>query len=245
VGSTSSPDFPAVRSFQGDLRGRSCGPPPGEPCRQAFLTTLSPDGRTASYSTFLGGKEHDDGYGVAVDGRRRAYVTGSTQSPDFPTRRATQSKLDNRACTSEQPLELCDDGFVTQLAAGGRALGYSTYLGGGAEDQGLALDVSPGGEALVAGRTDSVDFFVSPGAAQSTFGGYIDGFATRLRPDGSPVWSTFLGGSEADRATGIAFGAYGSVHIAGRTLSPDLPTVRPFQKSLQGSDYDAFLSVVK
>lgn len=245
AGSTGSPDFPRVRAFQNGMRGEACGPPPGEPCRQAFLTKLNPNGATAAYSTYLGGRQHDDAYGVAVDRQRRAHVTGATQSAVFPTRNAIQPSLNNRACISEQPEELCDDGFVTKFTANGRALEYSTYLGGRAEDQGLAIDVTRTGRALVAGRTDSRDFFTSANAAQRTFGGYIDGFALQLRPGGTPVWSTFLGGSDADRATGIATDRDGDAHLAGRTLSPDFPTRRPFQPNLKDEDYDAWVGIIR
>ena len=241
VGSTGSPDFPTVRAFQRGMGGEACGPPPGEPCRQAFLTKLTPRGGAAVFSTYLGGTEHDDAYGVALDGRGRAHVTGSTQSSDFPTRRALQGALRNGACFSEQPLELCDDGFVTKFTRSGGGVVYSTYLGGRAEDQGLAVDVTVQGQALVGGRTDSSNFPVTAGAAQSTFGGYIDGFATKLRGDGTAAWSTFLGGTDADRATGVAADRGGAAHVVGRTLSPDFPTVRPFQPALKDDDYDAFV----
>ena len=245
AGSTGSTDFPRVRAFESTTRGRHCGPPPGEPCRQAFLTKLSPNGTTAVYSTYLGGKEHDDAYGVAVDEHRQAHVTGSTQSPDFPTRNAFEPALDNHACTSDLPEELCDDGFVTKFNRSGQELVYSTYLAGRAEDQGLSIDVTRKGQALVGGRTDSMDFPVTTGAAQPKFGGYIDGFAMKLRPGGSPIWSSFLGGKDADRVTGISADRSGAAHTTGRTLSPNFPTVRPFQPTLKDQDYDAFLSVIK
>src|SRR5215213_9414001 len=245
VGSTASPDFPLVRAFQNGFGGKACGPPPGEVCRQAFLTKLTPAGGSASYSTLLGGREHDDGYSVAVDGSGRPYVTGSTQSSDFPTKAALQAKLNNRACFSEQPLELCDDGFLTAFQASGQAPRYSTYLGGRAEDQGLNVDASPTGEVLVAGRTDSTDFHVTANAAQRRFGGYIDGFAMKIQPSGKLSWSTFLCGADADRATGISFGLAGSAHVSGRTKSHNFPTVRPVQPRLKDDDYDAFLSVIK
>ena len=121
VGSTGSSDRPTVKPFQATMRGKRCGPPPGEPCRQAFLTRLRPNGGSASYSTYLGGREHDDAYSVAVDRNRQAHVTGSTQSCDLPTQKAFQTTLDNRGCTSEQPTKLCDDGFVTKFRANGTA----------------------------------------------------------------------------------------------------------------------------
>jgi hypothetical protein len=245
TGSTGSTDFPRARAFQNSMRGRHCGPPPGVPCRQAFLSKLAPTGKSLVYSTYLGGMEHDDAYGVAVDKSKQAHVTGSTQSPDFPTRNAFQRRLDNHACTSEIPEELCDDGFVTKFQANGQELEYSTYLSGRAEDQGLVIDVTRNGEALVGGRTDSTDFPVTAGAAQPRFGGYIDGFALKLRKTGTPAWSTFLGGKDADRATGISADRKGSAHVSGRTLSPDFPTRRPFQPALKDKDYDAFISVIK
>jgi len=245
TGSTGSTDFPRVRAFQSTMRGKHCGPPPGEPCRQAFLTKLDPDGETVSYSTYLGGKEHDDAYGVAVDEGGRAHVTGSTQSPDFPTRNAFEPTLDNHACTSDLPEELCDDGFVTKFDSSGQELLYSTYLPGRAEDQGLTIDVTKKDQALVGGRTDSRDFPVTTGAAQPRFGGYIDGFAMKLRTDGFPEWSSFLGGKDADRVTGISADRSAAAHITGRTLSKDFPTVRAFQPDLKDNDYDAFLSVIR
>ena len=245
TGSTSSSDFPKVRAFQNGLRGRHCGPPPGEPCRQAFLTKLAPDGSSAAYSTLLGGQDDDDGYAVAVDRRDRAHVTGSTKSADFPTRRAIQATLNDRACTSPQPLEACDDAFVTTFAASGRRLRASTYLGGRAEDQGLSIDVTPGGQALVGGRTDSTDFVTTADASQRTLGGYIDGFAIKLRRSGSRAWSTFVGGSDADRVTGIAVDRTGAAHVVGRTLSPDFPTVQPFQPALEDEDYDASVGIIR
>jgi hypothetical protein len=244
TGSTNSANFPTARAFQNTLRGRACGPPPGEPCRQAFLTKLTPRGSTAAYSTYLGGREHDDGFGVAVDARGRAHVTGSTQSSDFPTRRPILRRLDNSACTSEQPEELCDDGFVTKFTRSGRALAYSTYLGGRAEDQGLSIALDPAGRALVGGRTDSTDF-PTRNAAQPGFGGYIDGFATKFRRTGRLAWSSFLGGTDADRTTGITADRDGDAHIVGRTLSPDFPTVKPVQPKLKDDDYDAFASIIK
>lgn len=244
AGSTGSSDFPKVRAFQTTTRGKRCGPPPGVPCRQAFLTKLNPSGSAAVYSTYLGGREHDDAFGVTVDARRRAHVVGSTQSPDFPTRRAVQRRLDNQACTSNLPEELCDDGFVTKFGRKGQALRYSTYLGGRAEDQALSIDLTKTGAALVGGRTDSTDFPTRNGA-QPKFGGYIDGSVTKLSRTGRLIWSTFLGGIDADRATGISADSDGAAHVVGRTLSKDFPTVRPIQRSLKDDDYDTFVSIIR
>ncbi|MBJ7453102.1 MAG: SBBP repeat-containing protein, partial [Blastococcus sp.] len=189
AGTTRSPDFPVVGGVQGGLNGTACGPPPGAPCLDAFVTALAPDGSAAEYSTYLGGTQNETAGGVAVDSTGRAVVTGYTQSPDFPTARPVQGTLSNTSCTREQPEELCDDGFVTRLSPDGGSLDFSTFLGGTAEDQGLGVAVDDAGNIAVAGRTDSRDFPIRD-AVQPAFGGYIDGFVTLLAAaDGALVWS--------------------------------------------------------
>jgi hypothetical protein len=243
AGTTRSPDFPVAGGVQQGLAGTACGPPPGTPCLDTFVTALSPEGSAAEYSTYLGGTENETAGGIAVDSTGRAVVTGSTQSPDFPTARPAQPALDNASCTSEQPEELCDDGFVTRLAPDGGSLDFSTFLGGTAEDQGLGVAVDDAGNVAVAGRTDSGNFPTRE-PVQPALGGYIDGFVTLLgAADGALVWSTFLGGSDADRANAVAIGT-GTVSAVGRTLSPDFPTAAPIQPQLRDDDYDAFLATL-
>ncbi len=245
TGSTRSPNFPTTRSaLQPVLKGRACGPPPGEPCLDAFVTKLAVGGDRIVYSTYLGGAKNDRGIGIAVDAAGNALVTGSTQSADFPTLRAVQARLDNRSCTSDQPQEQCDDAFVTKIGGTGNVLVYSTYLGGQAEDQGLAVVVDTAGNAYVAGRTDSRNFPIRT-VVQPRFGGYIDGFVTKLAADGALQWSTFLGGSKADRSRSVAVDAAGGVYLTGRTLSADFPTKQPVQSTLGGDDYDAFVTKLR
>jgi Beta-propeller repeat len=244
TGTTRSPDFPVQRPLQGQIAGEACGPPPGSPCTDVFVTALAPDGSSATYSTYLGGTEPDAAGGIAVDGRGRAVLTGATQSADFPTARPLQAALANESCTSDTPEELCDDGFVTRLSPSGRRLSFSTYLGGAAEDQGLGVAVDDAGHVYVAGRTDSRDFPVR-GPVQPSLGGGIDGFAAALTArNGRLAWSTFLGGTEADRANAVTVGAEGAVSVTGRTLSPDFPTEDPIQAELRDDDYDAFLTTL-
>lgn len=240
TGTTRSADFlVAGRAVQRRINGVACGPPPGAPCLDAFVTKVT-DRRTA-FSTYLGGVRDERSNGIAVDRAGRAVITGSTRSPDLPLRQPLQGALDNASCTEQLPEEQCDDAFVTQLTADGGGLVFSTYLGGQAEDQGLAVTVSPAGDVHVAGRTDSRDFPVLR-ASQPAFGGYIDGFATKLAArTGALLSSTFVGGSKADRVTGVDTRGTG-VALTGRTLSSDFPTAVPFQPAMaKDDDYDAFL----
>src|SRR5207249_3517761 len=122
TGQTGSLDFPIVNGFQSGLNG---GVPGGT---DAFVSKLAPDGKTLLYSTYLGGSGGDVGNGIAVDSAGDAYVTGDTDSNDFPTLNAIQT-----ARAGGQA-----DAFVAKLAPGGSTLVYSTYLGGGANDHAAA-----------------------------------------------------------------------------------------------------------
>jgi hypothetical protein len=233
-GTTRSPDFPTRSALQPEIKGQECGPPPGFPCTDVYLTKLSEDGSAIEFSTYLGGKENDRSGGVAVDAKGRSYLTGSTQSPDFPTESPVQGEIDNRSCTTEAPLELCDDAFVTGLSADGQLLKFSTFLGGGAEDQGLGVAVGADGVVHVVGSTDSRRFRVEK-PVQATLAGRIDGFVARYAPGGgSLVFSTFLGGRKDERLNGIAVAKDGTSVVAGRTTSPGFPTAGPFQAALAG-----------
>ena len=245
TGTTRSSDFPVTRgALRRSINGRACGPPPGAPCLDAFVTKISASAFRLDYSTYVGGTRDERSSGIAVNRSGQAVITGSTRSPDLRLAKAIQSDLDNAACTTDLPEEQCDDGFVAQLTRDGRSLVFSTYLGGRAEDQGLAVTVDPAGNVHVVGRTDSRDFPTKE-AAQPEFGGYIDGFATEFAAGtGALVRSTFLGGSEADRATGVDTSTSRTVHVTGRTLSPDFPTAAAFQDALRADDYDAFLTTL-
>jgi len=176
------------------------------------------------YSTYLGGNGQDVGFGIAVDSSGNAYVTGQTFSNNFPiTPGAFQ--------TSPGPLGNGGSVFVTKLNPMGSALIYSTYLGGFGFQEGLGIAVDAAGNAYVAGRTNSLNFPTTPGAFQPNFGGcpeltcFENAFVTKLNPTGSAlVYSTYLGGTKNDEATGIALDAAGNAYVTGRTDSSDFPT---------------------
>ena len=107
------------------------------------------------------GASDDEGLGIAVDGEGRAYVTGSTESADYPT---TPGAFDSTFNGS-------DDAFVTKLNASGSALAYSTFLGGTSFEAGRGHRGGRKGRAYVTGRTVSADFPTTPGAFDTTFNG--------------------------------------------------------------------------
>jgi hypothetical protein len=250
AGRTASEDFPVRRAQQGAIAGRQCQALPrhdtGEPCHDAFVAKLGPSGALV-YSTYLGGRENEEAVGLAVDRQGRAYVTGNTDSTDFPTQRPLQRQFRSRRCASTVPCPL--DAFVTKLSANGRRLVYSTYLGGIKGDAAGGIAVDRRGAAYVTGVTRSADF-PTRRARQGALRGRACGpppatacpdvFVTKLRPDGRAiVFSTYLGGRKAESSAGIAVDARGRVFVAGSTQSPDFPTVRPVQAAIGNSSCSA------
>jgi hypothetical protein len=242
TGNTDSTDFPVRRAMQRAVRGRLCGPPPNVPCEDAFVAKLAPRGRSLRWSTYLGGAKPERGTAIAVDRRGRAYVSGTTQSTDFPTARPVQAAIGNSSCSAEAPpKEACDDGFVTALSRNGRRLRFSTYLGGNAEDQALAIGVDPTGSVYTAGSTDSRTF-PTANPLQGSLAAGIDGFVTKLNPGGRSIaYSTYLGGAESERVNSLAIAPTGGIIATGRTDSPDFPVAAAQQGTLAG-DIDAFVT---
>ena len=172
-----------------------------------------------SYSTYLGGSSGEDGYGIAVDGAGNAYVTGDTNSTNFPTSNPFQRR---NAGVS--------DVFVTKLNAAGTALVYSTYLGGSSSDRGEGIAVNSSGEAYVTGFTRSTNFPTKNAFQTSISSGLWDSFVTKLNATGSALlYSTFLGGSGVDQAHAIALDGTGNAYVTGDTASANFPTANALQ----------------
>ena len=182
---------------------------------------------TLSYSTYIGGSALDDVTSIAVDGNGRAYVTGLTDSTDFPVKNALQSQLNGPAGSA--------DTFVSKFWATGGGLIYSTYFGGSDTDEGLGIGVDSSGNAYLVGFTASSDFPTTSGAFQTALRGGSDAFVTKLSPSGCClVYSTYLGGSGGDSANGMALDSNHRVYVTGGTGSVDFPLVNPAQAAMKG-----------
>ena len=223
TGFTISSNFPTHNPYQGGYGGGST---------DAFVTKSSSDGKTLVYSTYLGGNGRDGGNGIAVDSSDNAYVTGYTDSSDFPTHNPYQGGYGGGY----------SEAFVTKFSSDGKTLIYSTYLGGNGDDGGNGIVADNSGSAYVTGYTGSSDFPTHNPYQGSYSGGYSEAFVTKLSSNGSTlIYSTYLGGSSNDGGNDIAIDNSGNVYVTGETDSSNFPTQNPYQDSLDGSR-DAFVA---
>jgi photosystem II stability/assembly factor-like uncharacterized protein len=228
TGTTSSIDFPTTPgAVQTGLAGGWNS--------DAFVVRLTGDG-SLSFSTCLGGSGEqtfaaaDYGYGIALDSSGNAYVTGRTDSIDFPT---TPGAF-------QQTHKTLPDAFVAKVNATGTTLLYSTYLGGGNADEGIGIATDFAGNAYVTGYTSSADFPVTAGALQTQLGSdsrvalpMSDAFIAKLNAGGSSlVYSTYLGGFRLEIGNAIAVDSEGTAYVVGATQSPNFPTTEGSAKHL-------------
>jgi len=223
TGSTTSSNFPAVKAYQGVEPGPYSG----------FLSKISADGSSLSYSTYLGGSGFDQPASVAVDTLGEAYVAGTTSSQNFPVANAYQT-----TALANQGGLFGNYGFATKFAADGSSLIYSTYLAGNsnvAQNCGtpclpipytavsaLALDAN--GNAYLAGTTNTYNFPTTSGAyltSNSTQQDATVGFVSKLANSGSLDYSTYFYPSSGSPIGigAIAVDGSGSAYIAGTASS--------------------------
>ena len=211
AGGTGSADFPKSKPFQGSLSGQS----------DAFVTVLNAQGSEFIYSTYIGGSGNDRAMGIALDAAANIYVTGVTDSGDFPL----STPIDSN------PAHL----FALKLNAAGSALHYSTYFGGTGTDVATGIAVDSTGSAYIVGTTNSQDFTISS-AFQPRLAGSRDAFVTKINSGGTAFsYSTYLGGSGDEAGNGIAGNASGNAYVIGTTFSQDFPQIRTIS-NFTGSD---------
>jgi hypothetical protein len=233
AGATDSTNFPITPgAFQTTFGGAGCGSLYPYKCTDAFVTKLNATGSVMVYSSYLGGNFHDYGSGIAVDSSSDAYVTGETESTNFPTTHAAFQTLYGGGGT------FFGDGFISKVNAAGSTLIYSTYLGGGSDDAGFGIALDGSGNACVTGSTDSANFPITPGAFQTTG---LGAFVSKLNASGSALlYSTYLGTGAGGRS--ITLDTLGNAYVTGFTDSPDFPiTPSALQKTFAGS-LNAFVS---
>jgi hypothetical protein len=200
---------------------------------------------TLAYVTYLGGSMGDFPSAIAVDAAGSAYITGGTESIDFPVSTGAY----NAALSTGNSAA-----FITKLNPAGTAIVYSTYLGGAANDSGAtgtAIAVDNSGKAYVAGTTYANDFPVTSAAFETTPGDNVGlfgaSFVAKLNSTGTAlVYSTYLGGSLPDLADTIAVDSLGDAFVAGQAESPDFPitpgVAQPVIGGPPGASANAFVT---
>lgn len=224
TGYTQSTNFPASNASIGG--------------KDAFVTKLSPDGKSLVYSVYFGGTGDDIARGIALDAQGDAFIVGGTTSFDLPVLNGFQS------AHGGSPTAPNSDAFIAELGPGGTSLVYSSYLGGSGNDEATAVALDAAGNAFITGDTYSTDF--PPGLNppdQPAYGGAGDAFLCEVAPGGGTLlYSSYLGGELYDYGTGIAVDGSERVYVTGGTSSLAFPIQNPYQSHLLGSS-NAFVSV--
>ncbi|MGA2270522.1 MAG: SBBP repeat-containing protein [Bryobacteraceae bacterium] len=241
AGSTTSTDFPTVHALQPQFPGGNCGSKYGQSaCAHAFFAGWRSSDMKVLFASYLGGTGVDAARGTAVDAAGDIYLTGSTNSPDFPLRNALQVAAGAGNCpdsfVAHYPT-VCSDAFVTKISPDGLTLLYSTRLGGALGDSGDAVVLDASGDAMVVGTTASSDFPVVHAAESYPGTGTCPSedlagspapcphaFAAKLKPDGSAlIYSTYISGKGGDAVSAAATDGAGNLYVGGYTMSDGFP----------------------
>ncbi len=169
-------------------------------------------------STFFGGDSYDFPNNLAVDSAGNSFITGYTQSTNFPIKNAYNASLSGG-----------DDVFITEINSSGSLI-FSTYFGGSGNDTGYKICVDIWGNFYIVGETSSKDFPIK-NAFQSNLNGANDVFLAKFNASDSLVFSTYFGGSGTDIGHGIGVDSSGNIYISGTTTSDDLPVKNAFSST--------------
>jgi hypothetical protein len=220
TGATFSTNFPTKKAFQKTNSGSF----------DVFVAKIAPNGKTFIYTSYLGGNGYDGGHRIFADSSGAAYITGFTWSTNFPTHKALR-KQDQGGI----------DAFVAKIKPKGKALVFSSYLGGSSQDEGWGISVDSKGAVYVSGLTSSTDFPTKK-PLYGTNAGSFDVFLTKIKAKGSPlIFSTFLGGSNQELTRRLVLDALGAMYICGSTKSGDFPVKNPYQRK-KGAIEDSFIT---
>lgn len=205
TGNTSSPNFPTTSgAYSPSYNGGAI-----DGCCDAFVTRLNAAGTGLIYSTFLGGADWDEGFGIAVDQAANATVTGRTSSVEFPT---TPGAFDT-SFNGQQFPEGDNNVFLARFNAEGSDLVYSTFLGIG---RGWATAVDGANNAYLSGETDDPNFPTTPNAFDTTYnGGFNDAFVAKLNlNEPTAVGLAGLAAGSPSPASKLALGSAVAVVLA-------------------------------
>jgi hypothetical protein len=222
TGYTSSPDFPIVNGFQTKPGGN----------KDVYIMKIDNDVSQILFSSYLGGSQDDQPFGLSVDANGNIYISGQTRSPNFPLVSPIQSVYGQGFA----------DSFITKLAPSGTPL-YSTYLGGRGDDNAFDVTSDSDGNAYVVGHTSAA----FPNIVRALYGAIGDpeqAFLAKLSPDGGSLLAfLYIGGFGIDEAIRVVLDSNQNIIISGYTSAPNFPVVNAIQPSNGGAanSFDIFL----
>ncbi|MHA2363347.1 MAG: SBBP repeat-containing protein [Candidatus Hodarchaeales archaeon] len=231
VGYTSSQGFPLYNPYDGNHNYS----------QEAFILKLNSTGNGLIFSTFLGGSNREFGYDIEIDSSGNSFITGGTESTDFPTVQAYDTSFGGGFVGGDC---VCDS-FLAKLNATGNGLIFSTYLGGSSNEVGNSIVVDPVGNSFITGYSWSGDFPTTQNAYDPSHNGAADTFVTKINSTGNGlIYSTYVGGwADIDEGNGIAIDSEGSVFVTGNTMSINFPRVNAYDDSNNGGQEVIFYKI--
>jgi hypothetical protein len=234
AGGTTSSNFPVT---PGVVQTSYAGADGGYQSVQGdiFVTKLNPSGSGLVFSTYMGGSGDDNAYGISVNATGNVYLTGGTNSANFPVTPGVYQPSSGGLT----------DVFLTKLDPTGSKLLYSTHIGVGGEGiRGFGIAVDDAGSAYVTGNAGP-GFPTTPGAFQTGSGAFTSAYVMKLNPTGSAAdYSTFLSGGNIDYGESIAVDANNNAYVTGYASSPGFPTTAGALQTALGGGTDAFVTVL-
>jgi hypothetical protein len=230
AGSTTSDDFPTTPGAFQEAQS-----PADSDSEDAFVLKINADGSSLIYSTLMGGVHQDYIGSLDVDSGGYIYLSGATNSTDFPT---TEGAHDT-SIGGEY------DAFVVKLNPQMSKLIWSTYIGGEKEEFSPVLTVDESGCVYVTGLTFSTEFPTTARAFSKTLSGDNDLFITKLSSNGaSPLFSTYVGGSKSEKSFDIELDRESNVYVTGYTHSQEFPVTPTAVNATLKNSQDGFLLVM-
>ncbi len=157
-----------------------------------FVTRVASGDGAVVWNTYLGNTGYDGAGGVQIVGGA-VYVGGTSPGVwGFPI----VGHHGN------------EDGFLARLSLASGVVAWNTFVGGTGDDDVQALVVDGSGNIFIAATSSA-----SWGAPVRAFSGASDVSVARFSSVGVLQWNTFLGGTNAEWATGASLGAGGSLYI--------------------------------
>ena len=233
TGSTSSPNFP-TKTLAGAYNQTTHGG-----IHDAFILKFNSSGARV-WATYYGGNSTDAGHGICIDNSGTLYVTGWTQSPNFPIQTLTGAYNQTTYVGSSF------DAFILKFNSSGARL-WATYYGGNAREQGWSICRDNTGALYITGRTYSTNFptqTLSGAYNQTTLSGNNDAFILKFNGSGARVWATYYGGNDEEFGYCVCIDNTGDLYVTGGTQSTDFPTqtlTGAYNQTTLGGNDDAFI----